>query len=167
MARVVFLHKLPTSFVVVGRGLSGTGRGERRIVPYQLFSDRAGTKPLHAGLFESEAAAEMYCSKKGWSFQTIDLDASMDIHVVPGGTIKAKSETKIGWACSECDCVNTKRPPVRHIDSWRRRNKNGTYSKLDAKKQAIRDSLPEDASGYVCTGCFHMDCVHRITLDAK
>jgi hypothetical protein len=166
MARVVFLHKLPTAFVVVGRGFSGNGHGERRIIPYQLFGDRTGMRPLNVGLFENEAAAESYCAKQGWTMQLVDLDADAIIRVVPGGKVKVKSVTKIGWTCSVCDCINTKRPGFRHIDSWRRKVKTG-LGKLDAKKQAIRDGLPHDASGFVCTSCFHMDRLHRVTLDAK
>ena len=152
MARVVFLHKLPTSFVVVGRGFSGNGRGERRLIPYQLFSDRAGDRPLHAGLFENETAAESYCAKKGWSMQTIDLDGSVEIHEVPGGKVKAKSDVKWGWACSECDCHNTKRPGFRHLDSYKKR---GTFD-----PKAIKASLPENSTGYICTSCHHRDASH-------
>ncbi len=168
MARVAFLHKLPMSFVVVGRGFTGNGHGERRIIPYQLTSDRKGERPMNVGLFESRDAAEDMCNRKGWSMEIVDLDASVEIRAVPGGKVKAKSEIKIGWVCHhiDCDCVCTKRPYMVHVNDKARKLKNGTV-KLPAAWQAIKDALPQEASGFVCSCCKHMDREHTITLDAK
>jgi hypothetical protein len=91
MARVVFLHKLPVAFAVRGRGFNGNGQGERRLIPYQLCSDRAGERPMKVGLFEMPAAAERYASSKGWTMQEIPFDNAIDIRVVGDGIKRTKS----------------------------------------------------------------------------